>query len=256
MLLAVKSLALAACLLCFVQRAEAGTIEGIAPCVVFLVQDVPPATAANIGSGLLVEKEGQPILVTADHVAKKLGDRWKIVMVGKEGRAEVLKVAKQSWRESPDADVAIAVLMAPPETRVRLRARALPSRLVAGRPLPPERDVPLTVMGYPKGLGVMGQVSPLSLESKAASGFITMPRFDTGNPARFILLQDPSIGGLSGGPVFDTGKSYFGDGRQLVTREGVSLVGIIHGAIGDANGTLAAVVPADEVAKMIDQVGK
>ena len=112
-------------------------------------------------------------------------------------------------------------------------------------------------MGYPLGLGATGYVSPLSIETKAASGFITLNRSDNGNPATFILLQDPSIGGLSGGPVFDTGKNFFPGGRQMTVREGISVVGIIHGVISDkSGGKFAAVVPATEIVKLFETVEK
>jgi len=107
-------------------------------------------------------------------------------------------------------------------------------------------------MGYPLGIGAGGYVSPLSLETKAASGFVTMPRFDTKQPAIFILLQNPSVGGLSGGPVFDTGMGHFGPGGQMIVRRGVSIVGLMHGEITDEGvGKLAAVVPASEIALLL-----
>jgi hypothetical protein len=106
-------------------------------------------------------------------------------------------------------------------------------------------------MGYPLGLGATGYVSPLSLETRAASGFITMSRFDNGKLADFILLQDPSIGGLSGGPVFDLGKSYLTGERKMISRQGWTLVGLVHGVISDqSGGKFTAVVPSTFIAPL------
>jgi len=236
-----------------ISTAGSGTVEGLVPCVVFLIQDVPDGGQAHTGSGFLVRDGDIPMLVTASHVASALGKYWTMIMTGKDGKAVTAKTSGITWSISPTADVACAVL--PIETaadRTTLLSRCLPIEILSARPIPPERDIPLTIMGYPLGLGASGYISPLSLESKAASGLITLPRFDNGKLATFILLQDPSIGGLSGGPVFDTGKSYFAGGRQMTVREGVSVVGLIHGVISDdTGGKFAAVVPSTEIVNLI-----
>ncbi len=233
---------------------NAGVIDDIVPCVIFLMQDVEPGQKANIGSGFLVRKDNSSFIVTASHVAKEIGRSIRIILPRKDGHADKAGFKNVEWIESPTADVALAkvTLTNPEHLRIFLN-RSVPILLLSARPLPPSRDITLTVMGYPLGLGVSGYVSPLSLETKAASGFITLNRFDNDMPATFILLQDPSIGGLSGGPVFDTGKSFFSSGRQMQVREGVSVVGIIHGVISDkTGGKFAAVVPATEIVKLIE----
>jgi hypothetical protein len=226
--------------------------DGLAPCVIFLMQDVQPGKDAS-GTGFLVRADEKVFLVTAGHVARKLGPKFKIVMPGADGKAITAIASSIKWIESDSADVALVPIhQDEANLHKMLLNRSMPIHFLSGRPLPPSRDVPLTVMGYPLGLGSTGYVSPLSLETRAASGFITLPRFDNQKLATFILLQDPSIGGLSGGPVFDTGKSYFAGGRQLTVREGVSVVGLIHGVISDkTGGKFAAVVPATEIINLI-----
>jgi len=235
------------------QPLMAGATDGLAPCVVFLMQDAEAEKDVHIGSGFLVRTEDEVYLVTASHISKVLSNKWRIIMPGAEGKAVVIHVSNATWHTSQEADVSV-VELAPsdPEQLKSLLNRSLPLHLLSARPLPPSRDIPLVVMGYPLGLGVSGYVSPLSIETRAVSGFITLQRSDNKKPATFILLQDPSIGGLSGGPVFDTGKSYFEEGRKLIAREGVSVVGIIHGVISDkTGGKLAAVTPADEIVKLL-----
>ncbi len=232
---------------------NAGVTDDIAPCVVFLMEDVPAGDNANIGSGFLVRSDNTVLLVTASHVAKHLEHTWQMVMPGSDGRAVILEASNLGWSVSSTADAAIAVLRPDdPQHHKALLDRSLPGNLVSARPLPPSRDIPLTVMGYPLGIGATGYVSPISIDTRAASGFVTLERADNKKLATFILLQDPSVGGLSGGPVFDTGKSYFGGGRMLSVRSGVSLVGLVHGTISDkTGGKFAAIVPATEINKLI-----
>lgn len=107
-------------------------------------------------------------------------------------------------------------------------------------------------MGYPLGLGSKGYVSPLTLETRAASGFITLKRFDNHKDATFILLQSPSVSGLSGGPVFDVGRPLI-EGGTVSPREGISLVGLVSGVIWDkTGGKFAMIVPATEISKLFD----
>jgi len=237
---------------------HASVVDGLVPCVVFLMQEVDEGKEAFIGSGFLVRTDDKAFLITASHVSKTLGEKWLIVMPGQDGKAIKAHANNLIWKESSSADVAVMLLdIKDSERKKSILNRSLPLHLLSARPLPPSRDIPLTVMGYPLGLGSSGYVSPLSLETKAASGFITLPRFDNGQPAKFILLQDPSIGRLSGGPVFDTGMSYFEGGRKITVREGVSVVGIIHGVIFDkTGGKFSAVVPSTDILEVIEDMLK
>ena len=174
-----------------------------------------------------------------------------MIMQGTDGKAVLEVLRGVDWNVSPHADAAFAWLPhGNAEERGGLLRRAIPETLLTARPLPPSRDVTLVAMGYPLGLGSKGHVSPLSFETKAASGFITLERFDTGRDATFILLQSPSISGLSGGPVFDVGRSLV-DGERLEPRKGISLVGLVSGVIWDkTGGKLAMIVPATEIARL------
>lgn len=237
--------------------AWSGVTDEITPSVVFLTQDVPSGREANNGSGFLIRKDGKPFLITASHVARNIGTSFKIIMPGHEGQAVTNRMRGVKWHISPSADVALFPIKANNQDEYKaLISRCLPVDLITARPLPPSRDFTLMVMGYPLCLGTEGFVSPLSLETHAASGFITMPRFDNKKLATFILLQCPSTSGLSGGPVFDIGKSYF-DGRELNARYGISLVGLISGVIYDkTGGKFSMVVPSTEIAKLLESWAK
>src|SRR5206468_6794441 len=99
----------------------------------------------------------------------------------------------------------------------------------------PDRDAPLTVLGFPLGLGVEREFSPISRDTKAASGLLTLPRFDTQIPATFFVMQDPSIGGDSGAPVIDTGGPRRA-GQGLVLSAPTIVVGLVHGTLPDQTG--------------------
>jgi hypothetical protein len=108
---------------------------------------------------------------------------------------------------------------------------------------PVSRDFELTSVGFPNGLGAQGMFSPLTYRSYASSAFITMNRADTNTPCDFFMLENPSMGGYSGCPVFDLG--YMVVGAMTTTKEKTMCYGIMHGTVSDkTGGKLAAVTPA------------
>jgi hypothetical protein len=108
---------------------------------------------------------------------------------------------------------------------------------------PISKDIELTTIGFPLGLGALGnKFSPLTYRTYVASPIITLPRFDNQMPSDFIILELPSVGGYSGGPTFDLG--YVISGGLTTTKEYTTLHGIVHGTIPDqTGGKLAAITP-------------
>jgi hypothetical protein len=231
--------------------ARAGSTDSVEDSVVFLTQQAGKGKSVNFGTGFIVNRNDRPCLVTASHVARDLGRDFMMVMQGGDGKAVQEAFRGIIWNVSPHADAAFAWLPHKSvDDQAQLLKRAIPEAFLTARPLPPSRDITLVAMGYPLGLGSKGFVSPLTFETKAASGFITLKRFDTRRDATFILLQSPSISGLSGGPVFDVGRPVPGDDK-LEARKGISLVGLVSGVIWDkTGGKLAMIVPASEIARL------
>jgi S1-C subfamily serine protease len=231
--------------------ARAGATDSVENSVVFLSQEAGKGKAVNFGTGFIVNRNNRPCLVTASHVARDLGRDFRMVMQGGDGKAVQEGLKGVVWNVSPYADAAFAWLpQGSGGDRGRVLARAIPEAFLTARTLPPSRDITLVAMGYPLGLGSKGYVSPLSFETKAASGLIPLERFDTRKDATFILLQSPSISGLSGGPVFDVGRPLI-EGDKLEARNGISLVGLVSGVIWDkTGGKLAMIVPATEIARL------
>ncbi len=127
----------------------------------------------------------------------------------------------------------------------QMASRFTPIKLLRGEESAPPRFLTLTVLGFPLALGVSGKFSPISRETKAASDLLTTNRGDTKKPALFFVTQDPSIGGFSGAPVFDTGLPYSTEGNMVLRSKTLQVVGIVHGTLSDdTGGKLGAVTPA------------
>ena len=83
-----------------------------------------------------------------------------------------------------------------------MQGRFLPFNMLLKDLKAPQRERPLVVMGFPLALGAHGHFSPITSESKAASGLVQI-RINKFDPEQtFFLLDKPSIGGFSGSPVF------------------------------------------------------
>jgi hypothetical protein len=73
---------------------------------------------------------------------------------------------------------------------------------------------------------------------------LTLDRADNKKPSTFFALENPSIGGYSGCPIFDTGIRVMG---PMTTMDGSGLRchGVMHGTISDeTGGKLALVTPS------------
>jgi hypothetical protein len=222
----------------------------LAPAVAFIRQPLPGG-AASAGTGFFVQTD-RLYLVSAAHVTSPLQANAEIII----SEAQTSKPLVLGWKELVQssatpvwithADADIAVLPLNPTDAIMngpLAGRFLPLSLIPDKQIAPPRDTLLTLMGYPVGLGVTGHVSPLTLDTRPASGLITLPRFDTKQPCSFFMLQDPAMGGYSGCPVFDV--SVYRMGAMTTTGGGTVCWGITHGTIPDqTGGKLAAITPS------------
>jgi hypothetical protein len=131
-----------------------------------------------------------------------------------------------------------------------LDKRCFPFDHIEGKESFLSRDIEITCVGFPNGLGVSGRFSPFTFRSYISSGIITLNRADTKTPSDFFCLESPSIGGYSGGPVFDLG--YQVTGAMTTTKDKTRLLGIMHGTISDnTGGKIAAVTPAKYILEII-----
>ncbi|MFC1489816.1 serine protease [Candidatus Latescibacterota bacterium] len=209
-----------------------------------------PKTENIYGSGFFVSNNNVLFLVTASHVAKSMTMGSNIMIMGKNGESTPIPILqlngntdKLNWIHHSEADVAVLELNPSIELfNSHLQNRFLPYEILFKELKAPSRTIPLIVFGFPLGIGVSNKFSPLTKQTHCASEIITLKRFDKPINTEFFILEDPSVEGYSGGPVFDL--SVYNMGAITTTGSGTQLYGLIHGTSSDnTGGKLAAVVP-------------
>lgn len=211
-----------------------------------------PKVVYRQGSGFLVNDSNSPFLVTASHVAKLMTSDPFVHLMGPKGESVRLSLVQLSGKYNPtdwvhheEADVAVLALSPSAEIRRKyLQKRFLSADLIAPECEAPSRNVPLTVFGFPLGIGTSGnQFSPLTRQTHCASDLVGLRRADAPIETSFFILEDPSVTGYSGGPVFDLSIYKLGGIRAMGS--GTKLWGLVHGTGSDeTGGKLAMVVPS------------
>lgn len=216
----------------------------------------------SIGTGMFVSSnagEGRVYgwIITATHVAKGTSENTQLVVSTKEGKAETLPLQlfgnMTNWRHHPVGDVSAFRIVFTDVNNRFMTGRFFPFDHFNLEAKPVSRDFELTAIGFPNGLGTEGLFSPLTFRSYASSGFLTLQRADTHTRSAFFCLENPSIGGYSGCPVFDLG--YSTNGLVTMTKEKTWCHGIMHGTMSDnTGGKIAMVTPAFYLKDIIDVV--
>lgn len=209
-------------------------------------------TEATVGTGVFVESPAGKDkiygwIVTANHVAKETNVNTQIILANEDGTAAVLPLALfgniASWRHHSVADISAFQIMFNNNNQHYLKNRFFPYDHFNLKKQVVSRDYELTSIGFPKGLGTSGSFSPFTFRSYASSGFVTLQRADTKTNSEFFCLENPSVGGYSGCPVFDLG--YETNGIMTSSRGKTWCHGIMHGTMIDkTGGKIAMVTPA------------
>lgn len=200
-----------------------------------------------VGTGSFIQARSGLYILTASHVAKNMDKTSKIVISDMENKPISFELSELTdsinWIHHSIADMAILELNLNDEQQNnQFKGRFIPINMISNDKVALPRNIQLTTIGFPLGLGVVEYFSPLTFRTFASSGLITLNRFDTGTPQTFIILENPSIGGYSGGPVYDL--SIYDQGNIKTTGEGTIMHAIIHGTLSDdTGGKLAAVTP-------------
>lgn len=196
-------------------------------------------------------------LVTASHVAVNMDTNSTITMSTVDDRpisfpfSKIVKKKPLSWFISSKADVAVIEINPDKEVSQHLQEHFILLQWLEDTLIAPSRDLPLSTIGFPLGLGIQERFSPISRESKPSSGLLILPRFDTKQLSTFYLLESPSVGGFSGAPLFELPGAYM-EGNAFVPEKRIACVGLIHGTISDeTGGKFAAVVPSYFIVKEI-----
>lgn len=190
-----------------------------------------------IGTGLFISKDNKYYVLTAEHVIKTSITPTYIVLSDNNLNPCPLPLSQlnknTTWRTHPIADMAVLEIDSTLNTWITSRAFPFDHCEISMANF--GRDVEMTTVGFPCGLGITGTFSPLTFRSFPASEIIQLPRLDNKSIITDVfLLEDPSIGGYSGGPVFDLG--YKVDYNMTQTKDKTRLYGIMHGYIGGSNG--------------------
>ena len=219
-------------------------------------------TRFRIGTGMFVsssvgENKFYGWIVTANHVARYTTEETDVIIATKDGKALSLKLILLGpltmWRHHEEADISAFQIMFSPVNKPFMDNRFFPYDHFNLTKNAVSRDFELTSIGFPQGLGISGVFSPFSFRSFASSGFVTLPRADIHTPSVFFCLENPSVGGYSGCPVFDLG--YSTNGIMTTTKERTWCHGIMHGTMSDdTGGKIAMVTPAFYLKDIIDGV--
>jgi hypothetical protein len=237
-------------------------LDQLSSCVA-LVMGVSSEGKPAVGTAFFLASEKTLYLITAGHVAETLGPSSQVTVraSGDKPRSFALsdlrgQVGTLEWHRSPDADIAILTLKPLPATEPHLQGHFAPLSLLTYQEISPPRDAVLTVLGFPLALGVHESFSPISRETKAASGLLTIPQ--RGRTTRYFLTQDPSIGGFSGAPLLDLKVPAWTLPRSLQIRGGgPQIVGVAVATISDdTGGKLGVIVPAFYVWRILKGLGE
>jgi S1-C subfamily serine protease len=208
---------------------------------------IPQGTQEEIGTAIFIAKNDEAYLLTAAHVVKNLNDQAYAILSDQNGIPTKVLLSDllggASFTNHPTADLAKAKITITAINTPHLTGRCFPYEQIDITNNPISKDIELTTIGFPLGLGSLGaKFTPLTYRTYVASPVITLPRFDNQISSDFIILELPSIGGYSGGPTFDLG--YMVSGGMTSTKEHTILHGIVHGTITDqTGGKLAAITP-------------
>lgn len=208
------------------------------------------------GTGLIVISSNVCFLVTAKHVAMDMSPECEIVMGGENEHPQHFKLSSitgqpaPKWFHHPIADVSVYPLPTiTSEGMEALNGRAIPLALLESETNLPSRDVYVTALGFPLGLGAEGQFIPFSRESKVASGMLTDDK------GQFFLLQDPSVSGYSGGPLIQAGDARVvatSSSSTAVVTGGTKCWGFVFGTYGDeTGGKMSRITPAFYAVQLI-----
>lgn len=212
------------------------------------------------GSGFFVATERIAYLITAKHVATSMNPDCEVTVRGATRKPVILRLheligtnnAHLTWIHHPELDLSIhPIEIGAPRIIEIMRNHALPIGMLRTNSNSPSRDIILTTLGFPLGMGVQSEFSPISQESKASSGFLDEGKFG------YFLMKDPSMSGFSGAPLFEPGdpKVIASSPNNLaIVSGGTGCWGLVSATIGDVTGgKMAKIVPSRYIVEMIKQ---
>ncbi|WP_282053402.1 trypsin-like peptidase domain-containing protein [Maribacter luteus] len=228
--------------------------------------DIIEKKVTSLGTGFLIHRGLDVYLVTAEHVARFIKSSSRIKYLGTDGQKKEISLEELTlsnkygenvnWIRHPTADIAIlhlGIFDNIVKDIVTINYEYLEKSIKA-----PNRFNDITIIGYPLGLGVNPTtISPITRNTRTASDIVYFKRFDNGVINPFIIADDPSIGGFSGGPVLEvykskTAPSIIGERTAIAP----TLIGLVHGNLSNEPGGFAAIVPAFQILETLKLASK
>ena len=218
-----------------------------------------PYEAPWSGTGFFVGKGSHIYLITAEHLARNLRLEVKATVHGPEDRPLTYDIEEltgcqkeQPWFFHSEADVALLPLKLSEKFKGVIKILESNMLLSDDSSYSPYRDRVFTTIGFPLGLGVRGKFSPIIRSSRAASNLLTYQRFDKNIETTFLFLDDPSVAGFSGAPVYAMNGVHLGAGASESGK--FACIGIVHCTILDnTGGKFAAIVPSWFILQTIEK---
>ncbi len=191
----------------------------------------------------ILDKQGNPYMVTALHASKLFNGSTIFEVANDHGIApskfRISEVTLGAKRESPLADLAVFPLKNIPSSEKKTFTNRFlaPSAIKGDLAHPVNREIQLTVVGFPSGLGHdnKGNLVPLTYRTYASSDFMELKDPDFAKPLTVFALENASLGGYSGAPVYDLDSPDNG------------IYGFIKGNMKVEGGSIALVTPAEFV---------
>ncbi|GAA3622913.1 trypsin-like peptidase domain-containing protein [Flavivirga jejuensis] len=211
----------------------------------------------SLGTGFFLKRGLDVYLITAEHVARFLKRTSSIKYLGTDGQKKEITIQeltlakndskKLNWVRHTTADIAIlhlGIYDNVVKDIVMFSHEYLEESVKA-----PNRLNDLTIMGYPLGLGINPlSICPITRNTRSASDIVYFGRFDNSISNPFIITDDPSIGGFSGGPVLEIHKTKHSvDFLGEKTRLAPTIIGLVHGNLSQKPGGFAAIVPSFQI---------
>ncbi len=212
-------------------------------------KSLEPYEYSITGTGFFINKDSYTYLVTAKHVADSTSLNTKIVYSLEDNRAKtillkdiVFNKSKLNWISHSVADISVLRINA--QSIENLKQLSTPFNLIEHSRDQPFRESEVYAIGYPLGLGASNIISPITKISKISSLYLRL-KPDSGE---IFLLDDPSIGGFSGSPIWGIGAVTWG-GTKPVNK----IIGIVSATVHDNLYGMAVVVPSFYINEILDK---
>jgi len=196
----------------------------------------------HTGSGFLLTSNDQYFLITAKHVADFLRkESSEIFFRGTNQVAQGFKLKDFTSKDlvagfNGESDFFILKLETLDTTKLNILKRSsLDAKVLANNRESIDRNADVLVMGYP--ICDYDHFSPITFKSYFSSALMNIKIESLWKPCLCYLLENPSMEGFSGGPVFIGVKD-----RSFVLGNKTLIAGIVTGTKFDSTGGKFAVI--------------